>query len=120
MSMLQVDAVKDAGGLNNLMSLHDINRGRAKNWWNLNGTGTITLRDGLNISSIVDAGVGDYQINFVIPFVAAEYAALPVGSSAAMFINSQAAGSVTSRSLNTSMVATDTSIACGGAWGDFV
>jgi hypothetical protein len=39
-------------------------RGTAKAWANLNGTGTIALRDSLNISSVVDEGTGDYRFNY--------------------------------------------------------
>ena len=36
----------------------------AKAWSNLNGTGTIALRDSFNVSSATDQGIGDYTINF--------------------------------------------------------
>lgn len=36
----------------------------AKAWANLNGTGTIALRDSFNISSSTDNGTGDYTFNF--------------------------------------------------------
>jgi hypothetical protein len=38
--------------------------GSAKAWANLNGTGTIALRDSFNVSSVVDNGTGDYTFNF--------------------------------------------------------
>jgi hypothetical protein len=38
--------------------------GTAKAWANLNGTGTIALRNSLNVSSVVDNGAGDYSFNF--------------------------------------------------------
>lgn len=37
-----------------------LQQGLAKAWINFNGTGTITTRDSLNISSITDDGTGDY------------------------------------------------------------
>lgn len=37
--------------------------GSAKAWANLNGTGTIALRDSLNVASVVDNGTGDYSFN---------------------------------------------------------
>jgi hypothetical protein len=37
--------------------------GSAKSWVNLNGTGTIAIRDSLNVGSIVDDGTGFYVIN---------------------------------------------------------
>ena len=35
----------------------------AKAWANLNGTGTIALRDSFNVSSAVDNGTGDFSFN---------------------------------------------------------
>ena len=36
----------------------------AKAWINLNGTGTIAIRDSHNVSSITDNGTGDYTVTF--------------------------------------------------------
>mgnify|MGYP005997592173 CR=1 FL=1 len=36
----------------------------AKAWVNLNGTGTIAIRDSFNVSSLTDAATGDYLSNF--------------------------------------------------------
>ena len=33
-------------------------------WVNFNGTGTVSIRDSHNVSSITDIGVGDYNVNF--------------------------------------------------------
>ena len=35
-----------------------------KAWVNFNGTGTVAIRDSLNVASITDNGTGDYTINF--------------------------------------------------------
>jgi len=45
----------------------------AKAWINFDGTGTITIRDSFNVSSIVDNGVGDYDINFDTDFANTDY-----------------------------------------------
>ena len=37
---------------------------KCKAWVNFNGTGTVAIRAGGNVSSITDNGVGDYTINF--------------------------------------------------------
>jgi hypothetical protein len=66
--------------------------GSAKAWANLNGDGTIALRDSLNISGVVDNGVGDYSFNktaamtstMVLGFSALPqviYGAFPTGAS---------------------------------------
>jgi len=35
-----------------------------KAWVNFDGTGTVSINDSLNVSSITDNGIGDYTINF--------------------------------------------------------
>jgi hypothetical protein len=48
-------------------------RGTAKAWANLNGTGTIALRDSHNVSSVTDIGAGDYGFNFTSAMTATTY-----------------------------------------------
>ena len=50
----------------------------AKMFYNLNGEGTIALRNSLNISSATDKGSGDYKVAFVSNFSATDYT--PVGN----------------------------------------
>ena len=38
--------------------------GVAAAWVNFNGTGTIAIRDSVNIASVADAGTGKYDINY--------------------------------------------------------
>lgn len=45
----------------------------SKAWVNFNGTGTISIRDSFNVSSITDNGTGDYTINFITPFTNTDY-----------------------------------------------
>jgi hypothetical protein len=45
----------------------------AKAWANLNGTGTIALVGGFNISSVVDNGTGDYTFNLTNAMASAAY-----------------------------------------------
>ena len=40
-----------------------IQQGLAKMWCNLNGTGTIAIRDSLNTASVTDNGTGHYTFN---------------------------------------------------------
>ena len=44
-------------------------KGLAKAWANLNGTGTIALRDSFNVSSVTDDGTGDYDFTYYKPIV---------------------------------------------------
>lgn len=46
----------------------------AKAWVNFNGTGTVSIRDSYNVSSITDNGTGDYTINFTVAFSTSAYA----------------------------------------------
>lgn len=49
-----------------------------KAWVNFNGTGTVAIRAGYNVSSITDNGVGDYTANFTTNMVDANYTAIGV------------------------------------------
>jgi len=48
--------------------------GSAKAWVNFNGTGTVAIRDSVNVASITDNGTGYYNINWSSAFSAADYA----------------------------------------------
>ena len=61
MSTIQASNVSD--GTTTVGTSYVVN-GSAKAWANINGTGTITARDSLNVSSLVDAATGGYNYNF--------------------------------------------------------
>jgi hypothetical protein len=46
-----------------------------KAWVNFNGTGTVSIRASMNVSSITDNGAGDYTMNFTTAMTDANYAA---------------------------------------------
>lgn len=54
-------------------------KGIGKSWVNFTGTGTVTINDSLNVSSITDNGTGDYTINFSPTFSSANYSATCMG-----------------------------------------
>ena len=56
--------------------------GVAAAWANVNGTGTISTRNSLNVSSLTDNSTGDFTINFNSAFSAADYAATGMGGNA--------------------------------------
>ena len=69
MSTARIDNVgPSAGG-----TTRKLVRGTAAAWANLNGTGTIALRDSENVSSVVDIGVGTYDFNFTSAMATAGY-----------------------------------------------
>ena len=45
----------------------------AKMYINFNGTGTVAIRDDLNISTLVDKSTGDYQLNYTTNFANINY-----------------------------------------------
>lgn len=47
--------------------------GNASVWVNFNGTGTVAVTEGYNVSSITDGGVGIYTINFTTDLANANY-----------------------------------------------
>lgn len=50
-----------------------VNSGVAKAWVNFNGTGTVAIRRGFNVSSITDSGTGLYNVNFTTAMTDADY-----------------------------------------------
>ena len=58
MSILKVDTLQNSSG-SNPSSINDIRQGRAKAWVNFKGSGTISIRDNFNVSSVTDSGTGN-------------------------------------------------------------
>lgn len=51
-----------------------------RGWVSFNGTGVVSIKGSINISSITDLGVGMYQVNLSTPMLDANYAVLSGGS----------------------------------------
>lgn len=49
-------------------------------WVNFNGTGTVAIRESLNVSSITDNAAGDYIVNFSASMADANFAAIATGT----------------------------------------
>lgn len=64
----------------NSVPTNTVVHGSAKAWGNFYGTGTVSLRESINISSIVDNGTGDYSFAFTNAFASATYSQLLTGS----------------------------------------
>ena len=47
-----------------------------KAWVNFNGTGTVSIRDNFNVSSVTDNGTGDYTVNFSNSLESSDYCTL--------------------------------------------
>ena len=72
-SILRVNTLTDASS-NNSTAMSTINQGTAKAWGNLNGSGTIAIKDSNNISSITDSGVGQYVFIYTSNMANDDYA----------------------------------------------
>ena len=59
-------------GANNLTQ-NNLTGFTAKAWVNFNGTGTVAIREGGNVSSITDNGTGNYTVNFTTAMPDANY-----------------------------------------------
>ena len=83
MSTIKVTNLQDTSGGNSSTS-EEIARGRAKAWINFDGTfGTSPfteanggIRDSFNVTSVTDAGAGQYTINFTNALSSSNYAAV--------------------------------------------
>lgn len=109
MSLAKVTSLAKVDGSQET-TLDDLFSGRAKAWARVEATsGTPSLADSLNMSSVTDNGVGDYTLNFTAAFGTANYA-YAVGTdtgTGAGRTSAQAAGSYRYTELNTSFAAAD-------------
>jgi len=113
MSTLKVTNIAGLTG-----SSTDVMEGLAKVWCNLNGTGTISIRDSFNTSSIRDDGSGNYAviINNNMNSNAYSVSGSVVGSSGGSYYSF-----VASNGANSQMATTEyefTTIHASGAIGD--
>ncbi len=59
MSTLKVNNLQDINGANN-STPEQVAQGRAKAWVRFNGSGTVSITDSFNVSSMSDNGTGQY------------------------------------------------------------
>ena len=85
-SELRVDNLKGSttGGSINVLGegtsvTTNLQQGLAKAWVNWNGTGTVAIRDSLNVGSITDNGTGDYTTNISNAMANANYCYTALG-----------------------------------------
>lgn len=71
MSELRANTISDAAGTGPVTLTGQY---AAKAWVNFNGTGTLSVREDGNVSSVTDDGTGDYTINFSTAFTDSNYA----------------------------------------------
>lgn len=81
-------------------------------WINMNGTGTIAIRDDFNVASLTDNGTGDYTVNFTTAIGNTDYCLTPSGNASEVTIQNQASASMQIRSSNSGGAAIDAGIIC--------
>jgi len=80
MSTIKVDNLQNtSGGASS--TAEEIQQGRAKAWVNFNGTGTVSIYDDYNVSTITDHDTGQYTVNFDNAMPNANYAFTGINSS---------------------------------------
>jgi len=85
MSTLNVQTIQtDSSGFNNVVTFaqsQGVENGTlCRLWVRFNGTGTVAINDDFNVSTITDAGTGNYTVNFSNALPNANYAALATGT----------------------------------------
>jgi hypothetical protein len=79
--MSTIIASNISDGTTSVASTYVVN-GSAKAWVNFNGTGTVAIRDSLNVGSITDNGTGHYTCNFTAAMSDANYSVVWAGNGA--------------------------------------
>lgn len=91
----------------------------AKGWVRFDGTaGTISVAAGFNVASLADNGVGDYTVNWTVPFSSANCAAVASSDNWQTLIVSSTAGGVRIKTANSTYALIDSTIVTLSAFGD--
>ena len=72
MSTLKVNTIQNTSAAHS-STPEEIAQGRAKAWINFNGSGTISINDSFNVSSITDNGTGDYSVSYSTAMASVNY-----------------------------------------------
>ena len=75
MSTLKVNNLQDINGANN-STPEQMAQGRAKAWVRFNGTGTVSITDSFNVSSMTDNGTGSYAFALTTNMANGNYVAM--------------------------------------------
>jgi len=82
MSTVFVDTIKNQTGTTSLAAnkLPDMLSGSSKCWSNIDGTGTVNLRDSFNVSTLTDSGTGHYTLSFSSSMSSSNYSPVVSGN----------------------------------------
>ena len=114
MSTLKVTTIQDTSG-GNASTSEQIAQGRAKSWVSFVGTGTVSINDSFNVSSITDSGTGKYIVNMSTAMANINYAVVCDGR----YNTSDAAGSTKASTRRTVFTTTTYGIRAASAGGSF-
>ena len=78
MSTLKVNTIQNTSG-GSSSTPEQIEQGRAKSWVHFNGSGTVSIYDSFNVSSITDSSQGHYIVNMTNAMSNIDYAAFADG-----------------------------------------
>jgi len=76
LSDIRANTISDAAGTGPIALT---GQSAAKAWVNFNGTGTIAIRDSVNVGSVVDNGTGIYTVNFTNSMANSSYSSTGTG-----------------------------------------
>ena len=76
MSTLKVNTIQNTSG-GSSTTPEQIDQGRAKAWIVFDGTGTVSITDDKNVTTLTDVGTGIYRVTFTNAMPSANY--VPVG-----------------------------------------
>lgn len=100
MSNLKVTNIQSNGtGFNDVVSFQNAsgteNGTLCRAWVNFDGTGTVSIRDDFNVSSISDNGTGDYTVNFTNALSDTNYTAVYGNRGVGAYIFNSSGGATT-------------------------
>jgi len=117
MSTVQATTFQDRATLKSL-GVERVIEGTAKAWVNFNGA-TMNIRDGFNVSSLTDHGVGLYTANLTAAMSSASYMSQRSSSvNGTTYGWSPAASTCSVSTMNASGAVADASFVDTGVWGD--
>jgi len=108
MSEIKVDTLTGKTTANDITvtvgasATQSLEQGLAKVWGNLNGSGTIALRDSFNVASVTDNGTGQYDFNYTNNMNDANYAGIEGTNASLTFYYDTQTGETQIRTYNTS------------------
>ena len=115
--MSTINAANITDGTTSVPTGYVVN-GSAKAWVNLNGTGTVAIRDSINVSSLTDAATGDYLSNFSSNMASNNYPSSVNTGGASVVIASGRSGNSSAFGQNIAWVRTGSRDGNSQAWVD--